>query len=98
MNFGDSSDDLRREFDNVYRGKTYTTGQFTLGVSPATSTTVNRLGVSTNSVVHLIAHTNAQQSDIIRVIPAKDQFVVTHTASASSNRVFRYTYWTGVFT
>lgn len=90
-------DEVRRELNDLLKGKTYTGGQFTLDASPATSTTVNKTGVSSNSVVQLTAHTNAQQSDIIRVIPAKDLFVVTHTASVSSNRVFRYTYWTGVF-
>lgn len=91
------SDEVRREINDLLKGKTYTAGEVTLDVSPATSTTVNKTGVSSNSVVQLTAHTNAVQSDIIRVVPAKDLFVVTHTASASSNRVFRYTFWTGVF-
>ena len=88
-------DETRRKLDDLRQGGVVTTGQFTLADNPATSTVVTRRSVSANSVIHLMPYsTLATMADITYIVPAKGQFTVHHTASAST-RTFRYSFVTG---
>lgn len=87
-------DDVRRELDSLKQGTTFTGGTFSLDVSPATSTVVTRQGVSTGSVVHFQGYsTDAVNSHITRIVPAKGSFTVYHSASVNT-RTYRYTFQT----
>lgn len=87
--------EIRRYIDDILAGRTVTTGEFSLTASPATTTTVTRIGVSRNSVVHLTPHnSSASYSAIQNVVPANGSFVVNHTSSALT-RTFRYSFVTG---
>lgn len=90
--------ETRRELDDLLTGRTTAARSFNLAVAPATSTTVTCLGMSSNSVVLTQAYSAlASNADITRIVPAKDQFVVTHTASANA-RTHRYIWKTGLAT
>lgn len=89
--------EVMRWLNDLLMGRSTACGEFTLvhdGVS--TTTTVTRKGMSSNSVISTQALSAlASNSDITRIVPAKDQFVVTHPASANI-RTFRYSFLTGV--
>ncbi len=91
--------EVRRDLDDIRQGRTWAAASFNLTADGVTTTTtVTRLGVSSNSVVLTQAYSAlAANSDITRIVPAKDSFVVTHTASANV-RTHRYVYFTGIAT
>ena len=91
-------DDVNRELIHLRMGRITSCGSFTLTTS-ATSTTVSpRAGiVSARSVILTqAADANAINGEIIRIIPAKDSFVVTHTDPGGTTKTHRYTVLTGV--
>jgi len=91
-------DEIRRELSDLLQGRTTAARAFTLAVAPATTTTVPCVGVSSNSVVLTQAYSAlASNADITRIVPDKDQFVVTHSSSADT-RTHRYTWKTGLVT
>lgn len=90
------SREIQRWLDQLLTGWTTGAGSFDLTVTPATSTTVTRTGVSSNSVILTQAYSaNASNADITKIVPAKDSFTVTHTASANT-RTHRYIIKTGL--
>jgi hypothetical protein len=90
--------DVKRKLDDLEQGRTTAASSFALATGAATTTTVVKTGVSANSVILTQAYSAlASNADILSIIPAKDQFVVTHTASANT-RVHRYVCRTGIAT
>jgi hypothetical protein len=87
--------ETRRYIDDLLRGRTVANGLFNLAASPAASTSVTRLGVSSGSVVLVSPYSNAVMSDIRQIVPAKDAFVVHHVSSSTTPRTFRYVFLTG---
>ena len=88
-------DEVRRELIKITTSRSTACGEVALAVSPATTTTVTRRGVSSNSTVLLQALSSlALNGDITRVVPSKDQFIITHAASANA-RTYRYAFITG---
>ena len=91
-------DETKREIDLLLQGRTMAARSFALATGAATTTTVVKTGVSSNSVILTMPYSAlASKADIIRIVPAKDQFVVTHTASADE-RIHRYECRTGLAT
>lgn len=87
--------ETRRYLDDILAGRVVTTGEFNLAASPATTTTVTRVGVSRNSIVNLMPYNSSATLSIIQnVVPANGSFVVNHTSSANT-RTFRYSFVTG---
>jgi hypothetical protein len=93
-------DAIRRELMMLKMGRVTCCGVFTLTSSSGnTSTTVSpdKGFVSARSVVHTQAFSaNAANADIIRIIPAKDAFTVTHTDPGGSTKTHRFVAFTGV--
>jgi hypothetical protein len=90
--------EVRRQLSDLLQGRTTAAGSFALATGAATTTTVTRIGVSSNSVILTTPYSAlASSADIVRIVPAKEQFVVTHTASASA-RTHRYVCLTGLAT
>lgn len=88
---------VKRYLEDLQQGKITTLGKFDL-TTGVTTTVVNRLGMSSNSVVCTQAWSaNASNADIVRIVPAKDSFTVTHTNSALA-RTHRYAFFTGLST
>ena len=83
-----------RELQDLYAGSITTVGEVSLDVAPATSTTVTRRGVSTNSIV-VLSPTNAaaKTEGHPNVACTKGQFVLTHSSNASA-RTYRYIFFT----
>ena len=87
--------EVSRAITDLLRGQTYTASTFDLTTGAATSTSVTRIGMSSNSVVLPQAYSAlASNADIVRIVPVKDSFTVFHTASANT-RTHRYVYLTG---
>lgn len=87
--------EVRRYIDDILAGRTVATGEFSLTASPATTTTVTRIGVSRNSIINLMPYNSSAALSIIQnVVPANGSFVVNHTSSALT-RTFRYSFVTG---
>lgn len=87
--------DLRKIVDVVRQlteGKSNAVGTFTLAVSPATTTTVQAPTCSPTSVILPSALTAdaAAALGAMSFTPGMAQFVVTHAASALSDRTFGY--------
>jgi hypothetical protein len=90
--------DVKRKLDDLEQGRTTAASSFALATGAATTTTVVKAGVSSNSVILTTpVSALASSADIVRIVPAKDQFVVTHTASANA-RTHRYVCFTGLAT
>ena len=90
--------ETKREISELLQGRTTAAGSFNLATGAATTTTVVKIGVSSNSVILTQAYSAlASNADILRIVPAKEQFVVTHAASANA-RTFRYVCLTGIAT
>jgi hypothetical protein len=90
--------DVKRKLDDLEQGRTTAASSFALATGAATTTTVVKTGVSSNSVIVTQPYSVlASSADIVRIVPAKDQFVVTHTASANA-RTHRYVCLTGLAT
>ena len=90
--------EVRRKLDDLEQGRTTAAGSFALATGAATTTTVVKIGVSANSVILTSPVSSfASSADILRIVPAKEQFVVTHTASANA-RTHRYVCLTGLAT
>lgn len=88
--------EIRKELDDLKQGATFAAGSFSLAVAPATSTVVTRRGVSSASVICTQAYSAlASNSDITRIVPAKDSFTVTHSSSANA-RTHRYSFVTPI--
>lgn len=88
--------EVRRYIDDILAGRSNACGAFTLAANPATSTAVERRGISSGSVVLPVPYSaHARYSDITNIVPDTDGFVVNHAASTST-RTFRYTFSTGV--
>lgn len=83
------------EIYDLFAGSLAAVGDVTLDVAPATTTTVTHRGVSTNSIVHLMAKNAAAATEGIglAITPTKGQFVITHSSSAGS-RQYRYHFHT----
>lgn len=82
--------EVKRELDDLKRGNSTRISTFDLAVSPATSTVVVRRGVSSTDLILTQAYSAlAANSDITRIVPAKDSFTVYHAASANP-RTHRY--------
>jgi hypothetical protein len=91
-----TDDVARRAVNEILQGRTHAAGSFDLAVAPATTTTVARTGVSANSVILTQAYSAfASNADILSIVPAKDQFVVTHTISGNT-RTHRFVCRTGI--
>jgi hypothetical protein len=91
-------EDVKRKLDDLEQGRTTAASSFALAAGAATTTTVVKPGVSSNSVILTQPVSSfATSADILRIVPAKDQFVVTHTASANA-RTHRYVFLTGLAT
>lgn len=91
--------EVRRALEELLQGRSFATGQFTLVVDgAATSTTIVRTGTSSNSIINYMAiGATASMADITRIVPAKDSFTIFHSASATT-RTFYYSWVTGVAT
>jgi hypothetical protein len=90
--------DVKRKLDDLEQGRTTAASSFALATGAATTTTVVKTGVSANSLILTQAYSAlASNADILSIVPAKDQFVVTHTASANA-RTHRYVVRTGLAT
>lgn len=89
------SDQLGRDVFDLLQGSMASVGEVTLTANVATTTVTHR-GVSTNSVIHLMALTaNAAAEGVGKLItPSKGQFVITHTNNAQTDRTFRYHFHT----
>ena len=84
--------ELRRQVNDIKQGATFAASSFTLNVS-STSTTVTKVGVSATSVVHPMAVSSVgRQDDIVRIVRASGQFVVTHNSSSTAGRTFLYSF------
>lgn len=83
--------EIKREIDDLKRGNTTRISTFSLTPGAATtSTTITRSGTSSGDLVQYMALSSlAVQSDIVRIVPAKGSFVVTHSASTNV-RTYRY--------
>lgn len=82
--------DIRRELDYLRQGFTPLCGEFTLATS-GTTTTVTKRGVSSNSAVTIQPYdAGAKAEGTVYIVPATGSFTVTHTASASPARTYRY--------
>lgn len=82
--------EIKRELEDLKRGNSTRVSSVSLAVAPATTTTVSRRGVSSTDLILTQASSAlASNSDITRIIPAKDSFVITHAASANA-RTFTY--------
>lgn len=82
--------DVRRELDYLRQGFTPLCGECTLATS-GTTTTVTKRGVSSNSCVSLTPYNaGAKTEGIVFIVPATGSFTITHTASASPARTYRY--------
>jgi flavoprotein len=93
-----TDDVARRAVNELLQGRTHAASSFALAVAPATTTTVVKIGISANSVILTTAYIAlASQADILSIVPAKDRFVVTHTASADA-RTHHYVWFTGLAT
>ena len=91
-------DDVKRKLTDLEQGRTTAASSFALATGAATTTTVTKIGVSANSVILTTPYSAlASNADIVRIVPAKEQFVVTHTASANA-RTHRYVCLTGLAT
>jgi hypothetical protein len=89
-------EDTKRALLELTQGRTYAASSFDLATGAATTTTVTKTGVSSNSVILTTPYSAfASAADIVCIVPAKDQFVVTHTASANA-RTHRYVCFTGL--
>ena len=90
-------DENRRAVNEILQGRTHAASSFDLATG-VTSTVVTKTGVSSNSVILTMAYSAlASQADIVRIVPAKDSFTVTHTNSGNA-RTHRYVYFTGLAT
>jgi len=91
-------DDVKRALNEILQGRTTAASSFALVTGAGTTTTVVKAGISANSVILTQAYSSlASNADILRIVPAKDQFVVTHTASGNA-RTHRYVCLTGLAT
>ena len=91
-------DETRRKLSDLEQGRTTAASSFALATGAATTTTVTKTGVSANSVILTTpVSAFATSADIVRIVPAKDQFVVTPTASANACTQ-RYVFVTGLAT
>lgn len=90
-----SAEQLERDIYDLFGGSLDGIGEVTLAAS-TTTTTVTHRGVSTNSIVHLMALTaNAASEGVSKLIaPTKGQFVITHANNAQTDRTFRYHFHT----
>lgn len=90
-----AQDQLTRDVYDLLQGSLSAVGEVTLTAN-TTTTTVTHRGVSTNSVVHLMALTaNAAAEGVGKLIaPTKGQFVITHANNAQTDRTFRYHFHT----
>lgn len=85
-----NDDEFRRMYNYLLQGAIGVAGDLNLAASPATSTTIERLGVSSSSVVSLTPFNAAARTEgIPQVVPANGSFVLTHASSAST-RAYRY--------
>ncbi len=90
--------EVRRDLDDIRQGRLWATGTVTLAAAPATTTTVSKTGVSSNSIVLTQAYSAlASNADITNIVPSKDSFVITHSSSANT-RTHRYVFFTGIKT
>lgn len=82
--------DIRRELEYLMQGFISPAGTLTLATS-GTTTTIPHRGVSSNSCIGLTPYdAGARTEGIPQCVPAKGQFVLTHTATATP-RTYRYT-------
>ena len=81
--------DVQAELLALRAGRIDTTGSFTLALG-VTTTTVNRRGVSSNSII-VPRPTNAaaQGEPQLLIVPSRNQFVITHV-NAGTTRTFDY--------
>lgn len=95
-NLSRAADDARRAIDHIYQGRVRSCAEFTLATT-GTSTTVTKTGISTQSVILTQAFSSsAANADITRIVPGKDTFTVTHTATSGGTKTHRYVCFTGV--
>ncbi len=88
--------EVRRELDALKQGAIFAASTFTANVS-STTTVVTKRGVSSGSIINITAvNSNASNSDIVRVIAAKDSFTVTHNSSSVAARTYGYAYFTPI--
>ena len=88
--------ETKRYLDDLLQGRTTALRTFDLTTGAATSTVVTCVGMSSNAVVTTQAYSAlSSNADIVRIVPAKDQFTVTHTASANA-RTHRYVWHYGL--
>lgn len=82
--------DVRREIDQLKQGFVFVAGTLSLASSPATTTTITRVGVSSGSIVSLTPYNSAAATaGIPQCVPANGSFVLSHSSSAST-RTYRY--------
>lgn len=82
--------DVRRELDYLRQGFTPLCGEFTLATS-GTTTTISKRGVSSNSAVTVQPlNAGAKAEGVVMIVPDTNAFTITHTASASPARTYRY--------
>jgi hypothetical protein len=86
--------EVDRRLKDLQAGMIFTLFDVTLAVSPATTTTVTRRGISTSSIV-IPTPTNAaaRTEGVPQVAVARDQVTFTHSASASA-RTYRCIFFT----
>lgn len=88
-------DQLEREIYDLFNGSLDSVGEVTLTAN-TTTTTVEHRGVSSNSVIVLMALTTNAASEGVgkKIVPTKGQFVITHANNAQTDRTFRYHFHT----
>ncbi len=91
--------EIRREIVDLQSGRLINTGEFTLAVSPAVSTTIiARLCNTTSAVLPIPLDVGAAYEMSLGefyIEPAKGEFTVFHTA-AGTVRTFRFSVFTNI--
>jgi uncharacterized secreted protein with C-terminal beta-propeller domain len=99
-NFGQVTAYVRRLWDSLHAlrlGKIEATGEITLTINVGT-TTLNRLGLSPQSVVHFDPRTASAATElyggtmyVLTANRSNDSWIITHANNATADRTFSYT-------
>lgn len=88
--------EIARAIQDLAAGRVGTVGEVTLETSGTTTTVTTRPCSSTSFVGLSPLNAGAAAEGIPQVVPGNGQFVITHTASASPARTYRYCIFTNV--
>ncbi len=82
--------DIVTAVNQLIQGRSNATGTVTLAVAPATSTTVVKTDIPAGAAVFLSPTTATAAATAWRVTVGTGEFVITHAASAATDRTFRW--------